>query len=441
MFKKKRKIKEIDVEENLSQVLQVADEDPIDFLEYLAKVNSLLKFITEMNYIKDMLIGVNKQGEMIENVASSSEEMTATIEDISNYVQESSAKTGKTIEVANSSLIEISDAFDVVSKSFETSKQVQMTMSKVRDEAKKINEMVTIIKGVAEQTNLLALNASIEAARAGEQGRGFAVVANEIKKLAENTNQQVEYINTTVNNLTTEINNTNKALEDSNASFDKGKLKMNEAVGSLDSMHVDLNDINDAFVEISASIEEQTAASQEMSSSVMVINEETKSLNEKIERTGRAINSVSNIINNIRLEMLEESVEVDLATQLEICMCDHLMWKWQAYNMILGYQKLTEAEVGTHHTCKLGKWCDETHFENKDMIKVVKDLEKPHKELHELVKSAIKAYNNGQHDLAEKYVHDVDKVSEKVIAELKKMKKINRQELKRKKQEGELSEV
>ncbi|MGB5791656.1 methyl-accepting chemotaxis protein, partial [Poseidonibacter sp.] len=395
MFNKKHKIEETVVEENVSQVLEVEAENSIDFLEYLTKVNSLLKFITEMDYIKDMLIGVNKQGEMIENVASSSQEMTATIEDISNFVQESSSKTGKTIEVANQSLIEISDAFEEVSRSFESSKQVQLTMDKVRDEAKKINEMVTVIKGVAEQTNLLALNASIEAARAGEQGRGFAVVANEIKKLAENTNQQVEHINTTVNNLTAEINNTNKALEDSNASFDKGKIKMNEAVGSLDTMHVDLKYINDAFVEISASIEEQTAASQEMSSSIMIINEETKDLNQKIERTGRARNSISNIINDIRVEMLEESIEMDMATQIEISMCDHLMWKWRAYNMLLGYQELTESAVGTHHTCKLGRWCDETHFENKDMTKAVNDIEKPHKELHELVKHAIKAYNNG----------------------------------------------
>jgi methyl-accepting chemotaxis protein len=432
MFKKKKKTPQEVVETSVNELLEVVPENAIDFTEYLAKVNSLLKFVTELDYIKDMLIGVNKQAEMVENVAASSEEMTATIEDISHFVQDSSAKTGRTIEVANNSLVEIEEAFDEVSTSFESSKQVQTTMNRVSDEAKKINEMVTIIKGVADQTNLLALNASIEAARAGEQGRGFAVVADEIKKLAENTKQQVEYINATVNNLTVEINNTNKALHDSNASFDKGKIKMNAAVGSLDTMHEDLKYINDAFTEISASIEEQTAASQEMSSAIMIVNEETKELNKEIDKTGRAINSISNIVNDIRMEMLNESTEMDMATQIEICICDHLIWRWRVYNMILGYQDLSESQVGTHHTCRLGKWCDSTQFENRDMVNTIKVMEKPHGDLHDYAKKAIKAYNNGNHSLAEELLHDIDRVSAEVIGTLKKMKKINRQELKNK---------
>lgn len=158
-----------------------------------------------------MLLGVTKQGEMFENVAASSQEMTASIEDISHFVQESSEKTGNSINIANQSLEGIALAIEDVIKSFDASKKVQSTTSRVNEEAKKINDMVSIIKGFANQTNLLALNASIEAARAGEAGRGFAVVADEIRKLAENTNKQVEFINTTVNALTLEINNTSQA--------------------------------------------------------------------------------------------------------------------------------------------------------------------------------------------------------------------------------------
>lgn len=427
MFKKKAKIEiptlelQTDVTNNLVEKRSQAEE-----IEYLSKINSLLKFVTELDYIKDMLIGVNKQASMIENVASGSEEMTASIEDISHFVQDSSEKAGNSIKVANHSLKDIDLAFEEIVYSFEESKKVQDTMANVKKEAEKINQMVTIIKGVADQTNLLALNASIEAARAGEHGRGFAVVADEIKKLAENTKQQVEYIRATVDRLTLEIGSTSKALEDSNISFQKGKEHLTEAVGALDALQTDLNHINGTFVEISANIQEQTAASEEMSSAVTVINEETKSLHKETEKTGRAINSISTMINDIRMELIKKDYDLDINTQIEVCMTDHLVWRWRVYNMILGYETLSEQEVGTHHTCRLGKWCDNTHFEDPGMCDTIKQMEEPHEELHDYAKKAIRAYNNGNTELAEKILLDIDRSSGRVIENLKKMKKINR---------------
>jgi len=433
MFKRKKQT-EIEAEVPVVEQIDLSSyHTEEEFIEFLQKINSLLKFVTELDYIKDMLLGINKQAEMIENVAASSEEMTASIEDISHFVQDSSAKTNSSIKIANDSILDIENSFKEIILSFEESKRVQLTMDKVSSEAQKINEMVTIIKGVADQTNLLALNASIEAARAGEQGRGFAVVADEIKKLAENTKQQVEHINETVNALTQEINNTSSALIHSNQNFEKGKAQMDTAVGSLDNMQTDLLEINNVFIEISASIEEQTAASQEMSSAIMIVNEESKTLNKEIDKTGRAINSISTIVNDIRMEILSGVGDYDINTQIEVCMCDHLIWRWRVYNMILGYETLTETEVGTHHTCRLGKWCDNTSFESKDMCFTIKEMESPHSDLHVHAKNAIKAYNSGNQELAEKLLVDIDNDSAKVIAELKKMKRIIRKENKAKK--------
>lgn len=392
-------------------------------VEYLVQINHVLKFVTELDYVKDMLLGVNKQASLIENVASSSEQMTASIEDISNYVQSSSEKSNRSIKTSEKTVLDIDAAFKEIILSFEASKKVQVTMQAVQKETEKINEMVGIIKGVADQTNLLALNASIEAARAGEQGRGFAVVADEIKKLAENTKEQVDFIRSTVAQLTKEIENTSVALSDANKIFENGKEHLTQSVSTLDGMQMDLNEINNAFIEISANVEEQTAASQEMSSSVMVINEETKKLNHETDRTGKAINTVSVMINDIRMGLLSQNMTLDISTQVEICICDHLMWRWKVYNMILGYQKLLESEVGTHHTCRLGKWCDGQHFESKDMCKTIDDMERPHAALHDIAKKAIKAYNSGHKDQAEAYLIEIDQASKEVVASLNKLKK------------------
>ena len=392
----------------------------------LSQVNSLLKYMTEMDYIKDMLGDVAKQTEMVEGIAASSQEMTATIEDISDFVQTSNESAAESMKVSNASMDSIGAAFGQLEETFEESKKVQTTMNKVNAEAKRINEIVGIIKGVANQTNLLALNASIEAARAGEHGRGFAVVADEIKKLADNTKEQVEFITEIVGNLTNEILKADTALEASNSSFEKGKEQMNDAVEGLGSMQMSLDHISNNFMEISANIEEQTAASQEMSSAVMVVNEKSHVIDEGTNKTGMSFNAISKIVNDIRIELLADVDDLDMKTQLEICVSDHLIWRWRVYNMILGYEKLDDDTVGTHHTCRLGKWCDGTDSDNQEIKAIIAKLSKPHEKLHVYAKEAIVAYNGGDTNKAESVLAQMDIVSKEVIDYLNEMKRIDR---------------
>lgn len=403
-------------------------------VELLKQINSLLKYITELDYVKDMLLGIDKQAAMVEGVAASSQEMTASIEDISNFVQESNQTTSDSISSADASLDLISDSFDKIKITYEETKKVQSTMENVDTEANKIFEMVTVIKSVADQTNLLALNASIEAARAGEHGRGFAVVADEIKKLADNTKHQVENIGQIVESLSNEISKTDQAISESSKSFEEGKGLMNEAIKGLGGIKGGLDNIGKSFMEISANIEEQTAASQEMSSSIMVINDKTKSLHEDTNKTGMSFNAVSKIVNDIRLQSLDSIEECfDIKTQLEICISDHLVWRWRVYNMILGYEDLVAEAVGNHHSCRLGKWCDSTELENQEMREVVNHLEKPHAALHQHAKEAILAYNSGDREKAEAILGLMDEDSKQVIEGLSKMKRINRKDEKAKK--------
>src|ERR671930_577698 len=87
----------------------------------------------------------------------------------------------------------------------------------IRDLASKSDEIGAIVEtitGIAGQTNLLALNAAIEAARAGEQGRGFAVVAEEVRKLAEESQQAAEEIADLVAEIQAETQKTVGIVED-----------------------------------------------------------------------------------------------------------------------------------------------------------------------------------------------------------------------------------
>ena len=93
---------------------------------------------------------------------------------------------------------------------------------------------VCLIKSIASQTKLLALNAAIEAARAGEAGRGFAVVAQEVRKLAEQSNNSIETIRKSIGDVQNIADRIAPAMEGSVRMTDEIQKKMNEIMGSVE---------------------------------------------------------------------------------------------------------------------------------------------------------------------------------------------------------------
>lgn len=390
----------------------------------LIKLNELLQFLTQLDYIKDMIIDTESQGEMVENVAASGEELSTSSEDISNFVQSCYDNTTKSMNDSNASIEKIKESFDQIEGTMEKTEEVRDTMNLVNEEAKKIVDMVVMIETIAEQTNLLSLNASIEAARAGEQGRGFSVVANEIKKLSETSKDQVGSIRAIVRSLTDKISNTSSALDESLDSFGHSKDLMDTAIKSVNGITGALDDIGNTFNDISANTEEQTATTEEMASNLMEINDKTTRLREDINKTGKAFYKISKVVDEIRILAYEDCRSVDTKVQIEVCISDHLIWRWKVYNMLLGYEDLDENTVGTHKTCRLGQWIEGQVFTELRAKEIINTLESPHENLHLLAKKAIVAYNKKDMDSAQGYLEDMDRCSKDVVDLLRKLKTI-----------------
>jgi methyl-accepting chemotaxis protein len=161
-----------------------------------------------------------------QTVAAATEELTASIREISRQVEQSSAIVGRAVVAGT---------------------ETRATITELGQQVEEIGAVATMIAEIAAKTNLLALNATIEAARAGEAGKGFAVVASEVKALATQTARSTETITHHI---------------------DRIRSATGASVAAVGRIEATIKEVDSIAGSIAAAVEEQGAATAEIARNV-----------------------------------------------------------------------------------------------------------------------------------------------------------------------------
>ena len=275
----------------------------------LASIREILQSVTEAtedvassnnqlaSTMEELSSTFSEQAHQVGDTAASLDSINSTVKATVDSLKSNQEIVDNTVISANDGRKQLTDLKMSMEKIHEDADSLSDTITNLANSSSEIGNIVTVINDIADQTNLLALNAAIEAARAGEAGRGFAVVADEVRKLAERTQQATSEVTAIVSTLQNEALRASSAMGLEAEKVKEGVNNIERTEDVFNKIFTGIDGINGVMSSIREDMDNEY-------STVQTVHETSTSIATGIEESSNAVNEVTQTI-----EHLQERVE------------------------------------------------------------------------------------------------------------------------------------
>ncbi|NWB59582.1 PAS domain-containing methyl-accepting chemotaxis protein [Pseudomonas sp. F1002] len=206
-----------------------------------------------------------------DQVAAAINQMAASVAQVAEHALQASRAADQAGSETREGHQRVDESRDAVLRLSEELARATAVIHQLESHSGDISGVLEVIRAIAEQTNLLALNAAIEAARAGEQGRGFAVVADEVRGLAQRTQDSTNEIQRMISTLQGGARDAVQAMAQSSQHVEASVDQAQRAAAALDGISQRVTRITAMSQQIAAAVEEQSAVSEDINRNIIGI--------------------------------------------------------------------------------------------------------------------------------------------------------------------------
>ncbi|MET0028163.1 MAG: methyl-accepting chemotaxis protein [Candidatus Thiodiazotropha sp.] len=350
-----------------------------------------------------------------EQVATAMTQMTACIQEVARNATTANEATAVAHRETQNGCKQVQKTAETIREGAEEVALAERSIQGVETESQRIGGVLDVIQGIAEQTNLLALNAAIEAARAGEQGRGFAVVADEVRRLATRTHESTGEIQAMIDSLQKGTRQAVSMIATGRHKVDAGADQAGSTLQALRAISEAMDTISQMSTQIATAAEEQCAVAEEINQSICNISERSKRNAQEAAETEQTTHTLGGLAADLQAVTQQFRLTADKGLDFSAAKSAHLAWRARLRGFLDGKSSLKREEAVSHHDCVLGHWYYQEGLQQFGHLPDMQAIDKPHEEMHQLIKQIIQLKETGQQEEAERLYERIAPLSSKII--------------------------